>query len=136
MYLCISILHKFIADIMFILSLISWKYHSFWARFQNMHVIPKGQLISKCLFCIFNSPKKRTKKFDYITMEYGTSSRIVFLCFLGELKTPKRHFEINWPLFGCAQIRNQDFMNYNRFFFSWKPLLFFHVLIKSKSHAC
>ena len=29
---------------------------------------------------------------------YGTSSRIVFVNFLGELKPPKRHFEINWPL--------------------------------------
>ena len=29
---------------------------------------------------------------------YGTSSRIVFVCFLWELKTPKRHFEINWAL--------------------------------------
>ena len=29
---------------------------------------------------------------------YATSSRIVFVCFLGELKTPKRHFEINCPL--------------------------------------
>jgi hypothetical protein len=28
----------------------------------------------------------------------GTSSRIVFVCFLEELKTPKWHFEINWPL--------------------------------------
>ena len=29
---------------------------------------------------------------------YGTSSQTVFVRFLGELKTPKRHFEINWPL--------------------------------------
>ena len=29
---------------------------------------------------------------------YGTSSRIVFVRFLGELKIPKRHFEVNWPL--------------------------------------
>ena len=29
---------------------------------------------------------------------YGTSSRIVFVRFLEELKTSKRHFEINWPL--------------------------------------
>ena len=29
---------------------------------------------------------------------YGTSSRIVFVRFLGEWKTPKIHFEINWPL--------------------------------------
>ena len=28
----------------------------------------KGQLISKCLFGIFNSPKKRTKKFDFTTI--------------------------------------------------------------------
>ena len=29
---------------------------------------------------------------------YDTSSRIVFVRFLEELKTPKRHFEMNWPL--------------------------------------
>ena len=29
---------------------------------------------------------------------YGTSTRINFVCFLGELKTPKRLFKINWPL--------------------------------------
>ena len=28
----------------------------------------KGQLISKCLFGIFNFPKKRTKKFNFTTM--------------------------------------------------------------------
>ena len=56
----------------------------------------KGQLISKCLFGIFNSRKKRTKKSALLHM-YGTSNRIVFVCFLGELKTPKRHFKINWP---------------------------------------
>ena len=28
----------------------------------------KGQLISKCLFGIFNSPKNRTKKIDFTTM--------------------------------------------------------------------
>ena len=30
----------------------------------------KGQLISKYLFGIFNSPKKRTKKFDFTTMVF------------------------------------------------------------------
>ena len=29
---------------------------------------------------------------------FSTLSQIVFVHFLGELKTPKRHFEINWPL--------------------------------------
>ena len=28
----------------------------------------KGHLISKCLFGTFNSPKNRTKKFDFTTM--------------------------------------------------------------------
>ena len=31
-------------------------------------------------------------------MVYGTSIRIVFIRCLEELKTPKRHFDINWPL--------------------------------------
>ena len=56
----------------------------------------KGQLISKCLFGIFNSPKKTNEKIPLYY--YGTSSRIIFVSFLGELKTPKRHFKINWPL--------------------------------------
>ena len=29
---------------------------------------------------------------------YGTSSRIIFVHFLGELKTPNKTFQINWPL--------------------------------------
>ena len=53
----------------------------------------KGQLISKCLIGIFNSPKKRMKKFDY-----NTSIELFSFVFWKELKTPIRHFEINWPL--------------------------------------
>ena len=49
----------------------------------------KGQLISKCRFGIFNSPKKRTKKFDFAIM-YGTSSRIVFVLFLEEFEDAKK----------------------------------------------
>ena len=51
-----------------------------------------GQFISKCLFVILKSPKKRAKIRVYY---FGTSSWIVFVRFLGELKTPERHFEIN-----------------------------------------
>ena len=54
---------------------------------QNVIVCIKGQLISKCLFGIFNSPKKQTKKIQLYN--YGTSCRIVFVRFLGEFKTPK-----------------------------------------------
>ena len=36
---------------------------------------------------------------DFIALNYyDTSGQIVFIRFLEEFKTPKRHFEINWPL--------------------------------------
>ena len=54
----------------------------------------KGQLISKGLFGILDSSKKRTKKFDLATM-YDTSGRLVFVRFLEEFEDTKRHFEIN-----------------------------------------
>ena len=54
----------------------------------------KGQLISKCLFGVINSSKKRTKTI----LRYHSSKVEFFVRFLGELKIPKRHFEINWPL--------------------------------------
>ena len=41
--------------------------------------IPKGQLISKCLFGVFTSSKTQTKKFNLL--------QIVFVRFLEELKT-------------------------------------------------
>ena len=65
----------------------------------------KGQLISKCLFGIFNSKRNKNIWFYY----YGNSSQIVFVCFSGKLKKPKRHFEINWPwktVFICFSIDN------------------------------
>ena len=49
----------------------------------------KGQLISKGCFAFFNSTKKQTKNF--------CPRRLVQVCFVGELETPKRHFENNWP---------------------------------------
>ena len=53
---------------------------------------------------------------------YGTSSWIVFVRFLGELKTPKRHFEIDWPL-ACKSKTDQNiFLNYS--FFEIQPLTF------------
>ena len=38
------------------------------SRHASELVTTKGQLILKCLFGIFNSPKKRMKKFDFTTM--------------------------------------------------------------------
>ena len=61
---------------------------------KNAHL--KGQLISKCLFGVFNlSQNMNENKSTWgITVEKSN----FFVCFLGELKIPKRHFEINWPL--------------------------------------
>ena len=53
----------------------------------------KGQSISKCLLGVFNSPKKWLKQFD-LRYHLVVKSNC-FVRFLGELKTPKRHFEIN-----------------------------------------
>ena len=63
-------------------------------------LLPKGQSISKCFFGMFNSPKKRTKKFDFTT---NVPQVELFLFVLWEnwrmkMKKTKKHFEINWPL--------------------------------------
>ena len=47
---------------------------------------------------------KNKRKNATLLLCIGTSSRIVFVHFLGELKTPKRHFEINWPLVDMLHI--------------------------------
>ena len=57
----------------------------------------KGQLISKCLFGILHKlPKIQTKKFNLPTMV--PQVELFSFVFLEELKTPKRHFEVNGPL--------------------------------------
>ena len=69
---------------------------------------PKGQLISKRLLCILNSPTKRTKKFDFTTMIPQVD--LVLFVFWEKLKAPKRPFKINWPL--CCRnkaLNNSDF---------------------------
>ena len=52
----------------------------------------KGQLISKGLFGILNSPKKRTKKLDFTSMIPQVD--LFSFVFWEKLKTQKRHFEI------------------------------------------
>ena len=53
--------------------------------------------------------------FTYLSITHCTALQCI------EPKSTSRHilwFRRYFLLFGCAQIRNQDFMNYNRFFFS------------------
>ena len=61
------------------------------ARQFSKYMNSEGQLISKCLFGVFNSSKKRTKKIALSTM----IPQVKLFCvrFLEELKTPKRLFE-------------------------------------------
>ena len=63
----------------------SWRLHKSY----SMYI---GQLISKGLFGILNSYKKRKKKFDLTTMILQVD---LFSFIFG------RHFEMNWPL-ACA----------------------------------
>ena len=53
--------------------------------------------------------QKMNKKFRHYY--YGTSRRIVFIHFFWELKTPKRHFEINWPLGQCICYKSLNLIN-------------------------
>ena len=62
---------------------------------------------SWCLLGVFNSPKKRTKQFDLTTRWYLNLN--CFNHFLGELTTPKRHFEIDWPLAAGRNFRRTGF---------------------------
>ena len=55
----------------------------------------KDQLISKGLFGFFNSPKERTKNFCPSRLGQQLTFQVRFL---GELKTLKFPFEINWSL--------------------------------------
>ena len=54
----------------------------------------KGHLISKCLFGVFNFPKKQKK--NNLTWGSIVIKSNFFVCFFGIQK--KRHFEIKWPL--------------------------------------
>ena len=54
-------------------------------------MVTKGQLISKRPFGIFNSPKKRTKKFDFIATMIPQVDLVLFV-FLGEIEDTKKTF--------------------------------------------
>ena len=74
---------------------IIWKNNlNFSNILQNRNIFAlKGQLISKCLLWCFQFSQKTQLEAPYVV-----KSNFFFVCFFGELKIPKRHFEINWPL--------------------------------------
>ena len=60
--------------------------------YKKLWVAGKGQLISKCLFGIFNSPKKRTKN-STLLLWYLKSN--CFCSFFGRIEDTKRTFRIS-----------------------------------------
>ena len=58
---------------------------------------------------------------------YDTSSWLVFVRFLEELKTPERHFEINWPLADLKQFYVEFCVNF-LFMEMKKPMFGFKII--------
>ena len=73
----------------------------FWSDFV-CEMITKGQTKSKQFFQADVSSKKRTNKFYFTTMKPQVD--LFLFIFWRKLKTPKRHFEINWPLTSSRKI--------------------------------
>ena len=63
---------------------------SYGSEGYEIHNTGKGQLISKGLFSILNSPKNRTKKFDFTTMIPQVD--LFSFVFLGEIEDTKKTF--------------------------------------------
>ena len=59
--------------------------------------------MSKCLFDVFNFPKKRTKTSRPEVRQYHSSKVEFFRSFFGGLRILKSSFEINWPLASKTQ---------------------------------
>ena len=64
--------------------------------FKNKLHISKGRKKSKWFFQADVSSKKRTNEFYFTTMKPQVD--LFSFIFWRKLKTPKRHFEIDWPL--------------------------------------
>ena len=62
----------------------------------NVDSSPKGQLISKGNFSVFNYPKKTNP--ENVNFCPSLLGQKFILRFGGELKKPKSPFEVNWPL--------------------------------------
>ena len=61
-------------------------------------VYSKCQLISKCLFGVFNFPKNEQEQINLRNHRIEVKSNF-FVCILGLLRKSKRHFEIKWTFY-------------------------------------
>ena len=57
-------------------------------------IITKGQIILKSLYGVFNSSKKQKKTIGLEVPNHSSKVEFFLSFFLGELKIPKRHFEV------------------------------------------
>ena len=71
-------------------------------------ILSWSQLILKGHF-FFNSPKKQAKEFCPSSLGQNLSFKVRFL---GELETPKRYFEIKWPLVLWLQLKSTSDTNF------------------------
>ena len=79
--------------------------------------------------------KKRREiwiKVVVMLLQNCNSSRIVFVRFLGELKKPKRHFEINWPLVMHSRWNQAFFITFPYGFTSCRNM--FHCYICARHY--
>ena len=77
-------------------------------------IITKGHLISEWTFWAFKSPKKSTNFLTNLCPSFlGQKSDKNLVGFLGDLKTPKLHSEINRPLVALGH--NQCFFAFRLF---------------------
>ena len=67
-----------------------------WPIWQHYFILSKGQTKLKWFFQADVSSKKRMNTFDFTTMIPQVD--LFSFVFWKKFKTPKRHFEINWPL--------------------------------------
>ena len=98
----------------------------------------KGQFISECLFGTYLQFLQKTNNKIWLYY-YGTLNQKIFVRFLGELKTPKRHLEINWPE-NCVPQQDQYiseiwFANFNTFVFHTRNIVSVSKLEKISWHC-
>ena len=67
-----------------------------WQYWKMVSLLTKGQTKSKWFFQADDPSKKQTNEFDF-TIKIPQVDLFSFI-FWKKLKTPKQHFEINWPL--------------------------------------
>ena len=89
------------------------KRHHFWSfLFRDGF---KGQLMSKAIYGLVTSPKKRTNEFDLFAVKRKKAKKTnSSVRFLGEVSRPWIAFEINWPLAESKQYRQNQVAEFGR----------------------